>query len=112
MLIVSAVVKQLSGSPAWFPDSQSLFGLRSAAAGHLQKSGGVKKNVLRKTTNRFTVGPSEINKTEETLMVWTVLAQSKHDRHAKYLSYRVKPNAEQLFGCGVEVEKHKPFCLV
>lgn len=59
----------------------------------------------KKTTNRFTVGPSEINNTEETLMVRTVLAQSKHDRHAKYLSYRVKPNAEQLFGCGVEVEK-------
>lgn len=37
-------------------------------------------------------------------MVRTVLAQSKHDRHAKYLSYRVKLNAEQLFGCGVEVE--------
>lgn len=39
----------------------------------------------------------------------TVLAQSKHDRHAKYLSCRVKPNAEQLFGCGVEVEKTQAF---
>lgn len=49
-------------------------------------------------------------------MVWTVLAQfkgsQKRDRHAKHLSYRVKPNTEQLFRCGAEVEKHKSFCLV
>lgn len=38
-------------------------------------------------------------------MVRTVLAQSKRDRHAKYLSYCVKPNAEQLFGCGEVVDK-------
>lgn len=49
-------------------------------------------------------------------MVWTVLAQfeesKKCDRHAKYLSYHVKPNTEQLFRCGAEVEKHGPFSLV
>lgn len=49
-------------------------------------------------------------------MVWTVLAQfkdsQKRDRRAKYVSYRVKPNTEQLFRCGIEEEKHKTFCLV
>lgn len=49
-------------------------------------------------------------------MVCTVLAQfeesQKRDRHAKHLSYRVKPNTEQLFRCGAEVEKHKLFSLV
>lgn len=70
----------------------------------------------KKKKTRFTVDQGEINKTEKILMVWTVLAQfkdsQKRDRHAKYLSYRVKPNTEQLFRCGVKVEKHKPFCLV
>lgn len=97
----------MQDSPAWFPDSQSLFGLRSAASGPLLVSEGLTEGVgqQKTTTNRFTEGPNEINNTEETLMVRTVLAQSKHDRHAKSLSYRVKPNAEQLFGCGVEVEE-------
>lgn len=48
------------------------------------------------------------------LMVWTAQFNDSrwHDRHAKYVSYCVKPNTEQLFRCGVEVEKHQSFCLV
>lgn len=47
------------------------------------------------------------------LRVRTVLAQFNdsqwHDRHLKYVSYHVKPNTEQLFRCGVEVETHRLF---
>lgn len=75
-----------------------------------------KKKKVTQTTTRFTVDQGEINTTKKILMVWTVLAQFEYsqqcDRHAKYLSNRVKPNAEQLFRCGAEVEKHKPLSLV
>lgn len=115
MLIVSAVVEQLSGQPSMV-SRQSVTVWTMVCCIYIFASGrGVNREgvkVQQKTTNRFTVGPSEINNTEETLMVWTVLAQSKRDRHAKYYSYRVKPNAEQLFGCGVMVEKSFFFCLV
>lgn len=57
-----------------------------------------------------------MNTTEKIWMVWSLLAQLKANqkcgRHEKYFSYHVKPNTEQLFRCGAEVEKHKAFTLV
>lgn len=108
------------GQASRFPDSQSVFGLWSAAAGHLlgreRERERQKKKEVTQTTSRFTVDQGEINTTKKILMVWTVLAQFEYsqqcNRHAKYLNNRVKPNAEQLFRCGAEVEKHKPLSLV
>lgn len=104
---MSAVVKQMWAVQQLFRQSVPVW---AAVCCSWTSAGSVTQ-----TTTRFTVDQGEINKTKKMLMVLTALAQfmlnQKRDRHAKYVSYRVKPNPEQLFRSGVRVEKHKPFSL-
>ena len=75
MWTAAAAVHQLSA------DSLPLFGLTSVCC-----SWTLAGEKTAKTADRFTVNQSEINKTENALMVWTALAWLELDRHAKYLS--------------------------